>query len=420
MGSLFGRARAGLALAAVMVTALAPMAQAQEAGESGQTVVDWNQNAMAAIGAAGLPPTTAILSLGMVQAAVYDAVNSIAGGYAPYLGAVEADPGASQSAAAATAAHDVLAHLFPDQADDLQAKLDTSLGAIEAGAAKDGGIAFGQAAAAALIAARDGDGRGVENPIPHLDTPGGWRPTPPDNLDYPGSYISKVKPFLAEDVTVYRTAGPKALDSAEYAAEYEEVKSLGGADPATRTDEQNAVAAFWQGAVPQWQGAERTLAVEQGLNAADAARLFALTGIAAADAAIGCFADKYHWMFWRPITAIVEGESDGNDATAGDAAWTPLLPAPPYPDHPSGFNCYSGAQSAALRGFFGGDVALTFNGVGETPPPPRSFTSLDDVRQEIIDARVLQGILFRSADEQGFALGEMAGQMAVDRLAAAE
>ena len=317
MGSLFRRARAGLALGAVVVMSVAPTTWAQEGGEPGQVVVDWNQNAMAAIGTAQLPPSTAIVTLGLVHAAIYDAVVSIAGGYAPYLGPVEAAPDASQSAAAATAAHDVLASLFPDQAEDLQVKLEASLGAIEDGPSKDGGVAVGQAAAAALIAAREGDGRGVENPITPVEGPGGWRPTPPDFLEYPGSYISKVKPFLADDLSVYRTEGPRALDSAEYATEFNETKSLGSADPASRTDEQNAVAAFWQGAVPQWQGAERALAVEQGLSAVDAARLFALTGLGAADAAIGCFDDKYHWMFWRPITAIAEAESDGNDATAG-------------------------------------------------------------------------------------------------------
>jgi hypothetical protein len=406
-----------------MVIALAPVARAQQADDSGQTVVDWNANTLAAILAADPPlaPTTVILALGMVQAAVYDAVVSIAGGYGPYVGAVEADPGASQAAAIASAAHDVLANLFPEQEADLQAKLDATLAAVEDGQAKDDGIAAGQAAAAALLAAREGDGRGVENPIAHLEEPGGWRPTPPDNLDYPASWIAKVKPFLADDITVLRTAGPYALDSAEYAADFNEVKELGSDDPSTRSDEQNAIAAFWRNPMIQWQGAERALAVEQGLSAVEAARLFALTGLGAADAIIGCFDDKYHWMFWRPVTAIAEADSDGNDATEPDPDWTPLVVTPPYPDHPSGFNCYPGAQVGALRGFFGSDdVALTFDGIGETPPPPRSFSTLTDVMSEIIDARVLQGLHFRAADVQAAELGQKAGQMAVDRLTATE
>jgi len=421
MGSQFRRARIGVVLVTVLVMALAPTASAQGTDESGQSVVDWNANTVAAIGAAKLTPSNAILTMGLVQAAVYDAVVSIAGGYAPYVRMVEADPAASQAAAAASAAHGMLTNLFPDQAADLDAKLEASLASIEDGEAKDAGIAVGEAAVAALVAAREGDGRGVENPIPHLDTPGGWRPTPPDMLDYPGSWIANVTPFFADDVAMYRTAGPLAMDSAEYATEYEEVKSLGSKDPATRTDEQNAIAAFWTSAVGQFQGAERALAVEHGLSAVEAARLFALTGLGSAEAAIGCFNDKYTWMFWRPVTAIVEAESDGNDATAADPAWESLVVAPPYPDHPSGFNCYAGGQVAALRGFFeGDDLAITFNGAGETPPPPRSFTSLEDVKREVIDARVLQGIHFRSADEQGFELGAKAGQMAVERLAATE
>jgi hypothetical protein len=220
---------------------------------------------------------------------------------------------------------------------------------------------------------------------------------------------------------VLRTAGPNALDSAEYAAEFNEVKDLGSADPASRTDRQNAIASFWLGALPQWQGAERALAVEQGLSAIEAARLFALTGLGGVDAAIGCFDDKYHWMFWRPITAIAQAASDGTDATEPDPDWAPLVATPPYPDHPSGFNCYSGSQVGALRGFFGSDdVAMTFNGVGQTPPPARSFTTLTDVMNEIIDARVLEGLHFRTADVQAAELGQKVGQMAVDRLTATE
>jgi hypothetical protein len=421
MGTGFRRARVMLALVTVMVIALAPTTRAQADDASAQSVIDWNANTLAAIGAAQLSPSNAILTVGLVQAAVYDALVSIAGGYTPFVGAVEADPDASQAAAAASAAHAMLTNLFPDQAEDLQAKLDTSLATVEDGPAKDGGIAVGQAAAEAFLASREGDGRNVANPITPSDEAGGWRPTPPEHLDYAGSWIAKVKPFFAEDAAAYRTAGPLDMSSAEYAAEFEEVKSLGSADPATRTDEQNAIATFWMGALPQWQGVERALVMEHGLSGVDAARLLAVAGLGGAEAAIGCFDDKYYWMFWRPITAIVEAESDGNDATAADPAWTSLAPAPPYPDHPSGFNCYSGSQAAALRAVFGSDdLALTFKGVGAEPPPDRSFTSLQDVKEEIITARVLQGIHFRAADEQGFELGEKAGQAAADRLAPVE
>ena len=262
-----------------MVIALVPAARAQQADGSGQTVVDWNANTMAAIGAAEPPlaPTTVVACWGWSRRPS-TTPSSRSPAATPYIGAVEADPSASQAAAVASAAHDVLANLFPEQEADLQAKLDASLAAVEDGQAKDDGIAVGRAAAAALLAAREDDGRGVENPIAHLEEPGGWRPTPPDNLDYGGSWIAKVKPFLIEDITVFRTAGPYALDSAEYAADYNEVKALGSADPSTRSDEQNAIAAFWRNPMIQWQGAERALAVEQGLERRRGSQAFRADG----------------------------------------------------------------------------------------------------------------------------------------------
>ena len=173
----------------------------------------------------------------MVHGAIYDAVVSIAGGYQPYLGQLEADPTASKVAAAATAAHDVLAGLFPDQAADLQTKLDTSLEAVPDGAAKDAGVAVGQAAAAAMLAAREGDGRGGDFTLTYGDGPGEYRPTPPDMTEFGAAWLGDVKPFLAEDIASYRTEGPYALDSAEYAADFNEVKTLGrarGLDPHAR------------------------------------------------------------------------------------------------------------------------------------------------------------------------------------------
>ena len=230
-----------------------------------------------------------------------------------------------------------------------------------------------------------------------------------------------VKPFLFDDITVLRTAGPNALDSAEYAMDFNETKSLGIGrphEPDGRAERHLGLLARGASTVA---GCRARALVEQGLSAVEAARLFALTGLGRVSAIIGCFDDKYHWMFWRPITAFAEAASDGNDASGPDPDWTSLVVTPPYPDHPSGFNCYSGSQVAALRGFFGSDdVAMTFNGVGETPPPPRSFTTLTDVMNEIIDARVLEGLHFRTADVQAAELGQKAGQMAVDRLTATE
>ena len=203
-------------------------------------------------------------SLAMVHGAIYDAVVSIAGGYQPYLGKLDADPTASKVAAAATAAHDVLAAMYPDQAADLQALLDTSLGAVADGPAKDAGIAVGKAAAAQMLAAREGDGRGGKHPLTYGDGPGEYRPTPPDMTEFGAAWLADVKPFLAESADYYRTEGPYALDSAEYAADFNEVKTLGALEGSTRTPEQDALVAFWVSPFGQWSAAERVARDREG------------------------------------------------------------------------------------------------------------------------------------------------------------
>jgi hypothetical protein len=416
-------ARRGLALVALAALMVQPVAAQSPASsgppeESGQAVIDWNMNTLAALAAAEAPPAVAQVTLAMVHGSVYDAVNSIVGGYEPYLGTVDADPGASASAAVAAAAHGVLVELFPDQAADLQTALDTALGALPDGASKDGGVSVGEAAAAAMIAAREGDGRGVPNPITTGTEPGEYRPTPPDEGDNPTSWIAKMKPFVVDDVTAFRTAGPLALDSPEYAVEFNEVKELGAGEGSGRTEEQQAIADFWQAAIPQWNGITRSLATANELGIADAARLFAMTNLSAIDAQIACFDDKYHYMFWRPVTAIREAQSDGNDATEADPDWLPLIVTPHYPDQPSGFNSIAGANAGALRSFFGTDE-LEFQATARDLPP-RSFTSLTQALEESISARVWQGIHFRTADVAGAVLGQQVAEEVAPHFLAVE
>ena len=272
----------------------------------------------------------------------------------------------------------------------------------------------------AMVANRADDGRGIPNPLTFGDGPGQYRPTPPDHDEFPGSWIAKVRPFVAPDAATYRTDGPQDLASAGYAAEYQEVLSLSGTNAGNQTPEQQAVAAFWQGALPQWSSAMRSLTVEQSLDIARAARLFAVAGLAVGDAAIGCYDDKYHWMFWRPVTAIAEAATDGNDATETDQAWVDAHPgSPPYPDHPSGFNCYAGAYAGALTETFGTDE-MAFSVIGLDGAEPRSYDSFSQALDEVIEARILQGLHFRSADVQGAALGMKAATLAAERLAAVE
>jgi hypothetical protein len=397
----------------------------------GNAAIDWNAIAASSImtpapGGAGQAPHVAALSLAMVQGAVYDAVNAIDGGYEPYLAAPQADSSYSQEAAVAAAAFSVLVGLFPAQETALLTPYNASLAALPDGPAKAGGIAVGEAAAAAMLATRANDGRFGSFTVVEGTDPGEWRLAPPQGpagivARDPGPWVGNVRPFLIPDVEMVRTDGPNALTSAAYAEDFNEVRELGSLTSTQRTADQTAAAIFWQDSgTAIWNRIYRDLATSHGLDIADSARLFAMTNLAAADGSIGCWNDKYYWNFWRPITAIREAASDGNPATEPDPAWVPLfdptvsvsgppLVTPGFPDHPAGHTCISGATVYALRAFFGTDkvsFTATSNKCSPAPCASRSFDRLSDALKEIIDARVWGGIHFRTADMQGAVLGK--------------
>jgi hypothetical protein len=385
------------------------------------TVTDWNGYASTAIVAnAGQPPPVAVLSFAMVQGAVYDAVNAIDRGHRPYLAEPAAGPSGSKDAAAATAAFRVLVALFPAQQSTLQPLYDTSLGAAQdtPPGAKAAGIAAGEAAASAMLSARANDGRfGPFSPV--IGTmPGAWRPTPPLFANDPAPWVGTVRPFLVPDVEMLRTDGPNDLRSRAYARDFNEVKQVGSLNSTTRTPDETDAAIFWQDHVfALWNRVFRTLATSRQLNIVDSARLFAAENLAAADAAIGCWNDKYHWNSWRPITAVREAASDGNRATEADPTWTPLfdpstpvatppaLVTPPFPEHPSGHNCAAGAIVRTLRYFFGTDT-IAFSASSNKSGTTRTFDRFSDALEENINARVWAGIHFRTADVQGVRLGK--------------
>lgn len=385
------------------------------------TVTDWNGYASTAIVAtAGQPPPAAVLSFAMVQGAVYDAVNAIDRGHRPYLTEPPADPSDSKDAAAATAAFRVLLALFPTQQSTLQALYDTSLAAVAATppGAKAAGVAIGEAAAAAMLAARANDGR-FDPFTPVIGTtPGVWRPTPPLFAADPTPWVANVRPFVVGDVEMLRTAPPNALTSRAYARDLNEVKKIGALNSTTRTADETDAAIFWQDhAFALWNRVFRSLAASRHLNIVDSARLLASENLAAADAAIGCWNNKYHWNTWRPITAIREAASDGNRATRADPAWTPLfdpstpvatppaLVTPPFPEYPSGHNCAGGSIVATLQYFFGTD-RIAFSAFSNKSATTRTFHRFSDALEENINARLWAGIHFRTADVQGARLGE--------------
>jgi hypothetical protein len=416
-----------VAAAVVLVVAVGGLSASARGQSAGNAATDWNAIASTSImSTAGQPPHAAVLSLAMVQGAVYDAVNAIDGGHQPYLVAPAADPSDSKEAAAATAAFRVLVGLFPMQQAALQPLYDGSLASVPDGPARTGGIGVGEAAAAAMLAARANDGRGGPFTFVFGTEPGEWRLAPPQGpagivSRDPAPWVGNVRPFLVPNVEMLRTEGPNTLASAAYAEDFNEVKEVGSLTSTRRTADQTTAAIFWQDSGPAvWNRVYRALAASEGLDIVESARMLAMTNMAAADGSIGCWNDKYYWNFWRPITAIREAATDGNPATEPDPAWLPLfdptvpvsgpaLVTPGFPDHPAGHTCISGATVYALKAFFGTDKAAftaTSNKCSPAPCPSRSFDRFSDALKEIIDARVWGGIHFRTADVQGAVLGK--------------
>jgi hypothetical protein len=407
-----------IALALVALASL-PVARAD-------AVTDWNAIASTAIVTnAGQPPPVSALSFAMVQGAVYDAVNAIDRGHRPYLVQPNANPTDSKEAAAATAAFRVLVGfpdlpgLFPAQQPTLQPIYDAYIAGLPDNppGSRANGVAIGEATARAMLEARMNDGRFGPPPDLYPPAPGIWRPTPPNFANDPAPWVGNVRPFIVPSAEMLRTDGPNALTSAAYTEDFNEVKELGSLTSTTRTADETDAAIFWQDhAHALFNRIFRTLAASQGLDIVENARLFAMTNLAAADAAIGCWNDKYYWQFWRPITAIREADTDGNPDTEADPTWLPLfdpatpvchpplLVTPPFPDHPSGHACATSAFVHTLQNFFRTDK-IAFSAFSNKSCTTRSFDRFSDALKEVIDARVWAGIHFRTADTQGAVLG---------------
>jgi hypothetical protein len=409
-----------LTLAAMLLatTAVAPAS----AVEPESAVAEWNRHATTALSnpaaptppvlpGAGYGPTVGALHLAMVHGAVYDAVNSIVGGYEPYLSGLAAAPAsASQEAAVATAAHHVLVGLEPSLAPNVEDWLDeaygNSLRAIPNGRAKGNGIAAGARAAAAMLDARADDGRFVPFSFTQGTGAGDWRPT--GSGSDPFAWVARVDPFMLNSTSQLRSEGPLDLTSQDYADEYNEVKGLGSATSTTRTQLQTDLANFYiPSPVEMFNRNFRQIAADEDLTLPQEARLFAMLNLAGADALISCWDDKEFWSFWRPMTAIRLGDTDGNDFTDADPNWIPLVANPPYPDHPSGYNCLTAAMMNTAAGFFETDeVTFTIRRSAAAGSATRPYTRFTDVVRDTVESRMYLGIHFRTPDVQGAIMGE--------------
>ena len=373
------------------------------------TIVAWNAMAVNATLVGKVAPAPTFVDIAFAQAAVYDAVVAIQGGYKPYHYQLSPrHPDASIDAAAASAAHDVLLHSFPAQQAALDALLATSLAGVADGASKTDGIAIGQASAASLIAFRQGDGFGVDNgfvmPAPAIGVfqlPAGQSPLVP--------WVSQLRPLLLDSPDQFRPGPPPALNSAIYAISYNETKYFGGASSQYRTPDMTDTALFWtSNAAVQYNTAFQGLATSRNLSPVQAARLFAMTTMIGADGLIACWDAKYNYLAWRPQFAIPQGDLDGNPFTTGDPTWKPLAPTPPHPEYPSAHGCASEGVVYALMAFLGTsniniDITAT---VPNLARPTRHYQTAAQLIAEVGNARVWGGMHFRFSVNAGVRLGQ--------------
>jgi hypothetical protein len=378
-------------------------------------ISDWSDNLFQAARTAGSSPLLTNRFAAIVQAAVFDAVNGIDRRYTPVHVEPNAPPGASRRAAAVQAAYASLVKIYPAQQAALDSKLAASLAAIAADSTMEDsvsiqrGIQWGQAVADAIWAWRSADG--ITPPPPPFiggTAPGQWRPTPPAFLPGAGPQFATMTPWVIAYPSQFRPGGPPALTSDRYVQDFNETESMGSINSASRTADETLYAKFWDGSSPAyfWDQAAVSLAQERHLNFSEESRLLALVNLAIADANIGCWDAKYFYVFWRPITAVRLASTDGNPATIEDSTWTPLRVTPAFPEYPSGHACASSAAARVLSTYFGESTPFTLvSNNPEVAGVTRFFPNFSAAVAEVDNARIFAGIHFRSACDDGGALG---------------
>jgi membrane-associated phospholipid phosphatase len=381
---------------------------------SADVVLEWNQVLLDSLKDDHLLGLYFAREAAIVHAAVYDAVNSIDRSYTPLFADVKAPRGASLEAAAAQAAHDTLAALSPAHQETFDATLAADLAGIPPGRARLG-IAVGQAVAQQILAWRNTDGSALHVDYRPVEGAGHWQPTPPAFADSVAPQWGQVIPFSIPSGSAFRPPPQPALDSAEYTAAFEEVKNLGAANSTMRTAEQSDIAQFWYGSagtytsVGYWNQIAREVAERRGDSMVQNARLFALLNAAQADSYFAVWDAKYTYDFWRPVTAIQAADTDGNDDTAADPAWTSFKGTPPFPSYVSGHSGDSAAAAAVLAAYFQTDAVPFTLSTDSLPGVTRSYESFSEAVHEVSDSRVFAGIHWRFDVTAGEALGYMVG-----------
>jgi hypothetical protein len=392
-------------------------------------VTDWNGFLLSTALAAGRPANEIGIAAGYMHIAMYDAVVAIDGGYKPFATVVlPASRGASREAAIAAAASRILTALYPALAPAISAHYDAAVNAIADADARAAGIEVGLAAANGLLASRNfpNDGWQAHVPYTYVDPPvaGSYQRTPP-SFQPTGPvtpWAASLRPFAMRSPSQFRADGPPALTSQQWADDFNEVKTLGALVGSTRTAEQTMISLFYANASaalsinPALQISLdiRGLSMQEGLTLADNARFFAQVYTAIADATIGCWESKYYYNFWRPVTAIRNANIDGNDQTVQDASWLPFTITAGHPEYPSAHGCITSAMAHSMEYFLGtkrpaGGIPLSGTDANGQIYV-RHFDSTDEVIREIIDARVYNGVHYRTSVVHATVLGRKAAQ----------
>jgi hypothetical protein len=407
----------------------ATVAAAQLATGAADVISDWNSIALSAIRNNSDAPGTAARNLAILHLAMFDAVNGLEGVYEPYNSAWLAStdppkPWASREAAASGAAHHVICALWPAACSTAQAFARDQYNHETNFCVRKAGMLWGQSCADALLDSRSDDGSDATVAYTPTDgLPGEWVPTPPGFKPPVLPQWPHVRPFGLEEAGQFPVDPPPTLDSDVWASDYELTKTMGALEGSQRSDDQSEVARFWvNGAGTEtppghWNRIARLLLegeAGQSLSLVGRARLFALLNMGLADTGIECWMCKMMYMFWRPVTAIHNGDADGNDATEGDPAWTPYLVTPPFPEYTSGHSSFSGCAATILASILGRDnVPFTTNSDG-TLDIFRSYGGLWEAAEESGMSRIYGGIHFMSANRHGLATGKAIGGWIAD------
>lgn len=382
------------ALSPFLIAALLPVTARAD------IVTDWNERAFVTMTAARVVGGQGqARTLAMMHTAMFDAINATTQPNAS---------SASPEVAAHAAARRVLVELYPTQNAGLDAAFEMVMSKLPDGASKSAGIAAGEKAAAAMLAERKADGFNAPDTYRPATSPGVYITTALPIL----SHVAGIKPFALQSVSQFRPGPPPKLDSALYARDYNETKELGAANSAKRTAWQTETARFWEiPGTPAWNQAARSLIASRPLPLADSARLFMALNVASFDAYMAILDAKYHYGFWRPITAIRNGDRDGNDATERDAAWLPAITTPLHPEYPCSHCVVDGAAGVVMKSVFGSGAVPEFTlTYAAMPGVTRKYSTIQQLEDEVSMARIWGGVHYRNSNEVGHKIGKQVGE----------